>query len=138
VKKYYALIVTGTREPLNEKGERFVDKEMAGLLLIHDDCEIIIHGDCPTGVDAFVAELFFAAFTLPMPAPFDTMGSRGGPFRNEQMMLVATALRRCNYTVEGIAFPYGESPGTRGCMKLMKGLKIPVTERKLSPEHIKS
>jgi len=104
-----AAIFTGSRE--------WVDLEPVALELPLWD--VVIHGDCPKGLDAVVAGMRQDYDTLiPMPAQWDKHGRAAGPKRNAEMLKVLLALRECGYEVSVQAFPLGVSKGTRGMMRL--------------------
>lgn len=87
----------------------------------------IVSGHAP-GAD-MLGEKFAKAFGYPLkifPADWEKYGRAAGPIRNEQM---------ARYTAEAdrgmlIAFPVGESRGTRNMIKLAKqyGLEVVVNE----------
>lgn len=85
---------------------------------------VLVHGDCPTGVDR-IAKLWsrspFGKVTEEAhPAQWKTMGSAAGPLRNQEMVDAGADI--C------LAFPLGESPGTRDCMRRARKAGIPVIE----------
>lgn len=72
---------------------------------------IIVHGDCPTGID-HAMDTFFRLYGFevePHPADWKTHGKAAGPIRNQEM--VDAGADMC------IAFPMGKSTGTRDCIK---------------------
>jgi len=80
----------------------------------------VVHGACPTGVDLFAGnigkKLGFAVEQH--PADWDAHGKAAGPIRNQHMVDLGADL--C------LAFPRGESRGTRDCMRRAEAAGIPV------------
>ena len=81
---------------------------------------IVVHGACSTGADRIardIAELF--RFNVEAhPANWRANGRAAGPIRNKHMVALGADL--C------LAFPLGESRGTRGCMDMAERAGIPV------------
>jgi hypothetical protein len=82
----------------------------------------VVHGDCPTGADAF-ASSYCLMSSAPIieekhPADWDTHGKAAGPLRNQEMVDLGADV--C------LAFPLPESRGTRDCMRRAKAAGIPV------------
>lgn len=80
---------------------------------------VVVHGGAP-GADQIAA---FLATRMGMqtehhPADWNRHGKAAGPIRNREM--VAATADVC------LAFPIGDSPGTRGCMALAEQAGIPV------------
>jgi hypothetical protein len=87
------------------------------------DTLTVVHGGCPTGADdAATRWAFQRGVTLDVfLARWQTEGRRAaGPLRNRRMVEAGADL--C------LAFPLGESRGTRGCMALATAAGIPVKE----------
>ena len=61
------------------------------------------------------------------PEEWDTIGKKAGPLRNKRMVDTLNPL-----TDVCLAFPLGESRGTRGCMALAEEAGIPVLDRGIS------
>lgn len=81
----------------------------------------LMHGACPTGADAIAEELWQTyAPTQPIIRfhPDWSRGRRAGPERNYRMVSHGADL--C------LAFPLGESRGTRGCLKMAERAGIEV------------
>ena len=71
---------------------------------------VIVTGDCPTGVDSFVADCCKGFRTLIVcHAAWETHKLSAGPIRNAEIADIANMV---------LAFPRGISKGTRGCVKL--------------------
>jgi hypothetical protein len=82
----------------------------------------VVHGHCPTGADA-CADLIapMMGFNVERhPADWKRYGKPAGHIRNAEMVDLGADI--C------IAFPLGESPGTRGCMRLAEkaGIRVEV------------
>lgn len=126
------LLVTGTRDELNQFAGRFV----CDRILDMKPSRVIV-GDCPTGVDALVLELCRVTGIPCKPTVADwypnlygKLDRSAGPRRNKAMVAEAAALKAQGETVRVLAFPAGKSPGTRGCVKLAEaaGLDVEVTD----------
>lgn len=105
------LIVTGSRDW--EKEDHIWDtlRVFADDALDKGEEVTLIHGDCPTGADAiadFVAqEIGFEVIRYPADW---SKGKKAGPERNRRMI---DENLDADYV---LAFPLGESRGTRHCM----------------------
>lgn len=107
-------------------GSRYLDNErlVATALLnytkgIPKNQITVVHGGAP-GCDTLAG---MAASRLGMqvevhPADWKTHGKAAGPLRNKHMVDLGADI--C------LAFPVGDSRGTRGCMRLAKEAGIPV------------
>ena len=88
--------------------------------------DLIIHGACPTGADSiaadYSADIETDAFGIAMPAQWDahTPPGKAGPIRNSEMVQLLKLLRTSGHRCVVLAFPIGESPGTRGCMRMAR------------------
>lgn len=132
----YRILITGTRDELT--GEQ-IDKVRYAI-----DMEVwsasgtpvtLVHGDCPTGVDALVVADWYCvphrtleAHPANWSAPCDSGCYRrptegrcpaAGPRRNREMVEAGADV--C------LAFPMGASRGTRGCIALAQAAGIPTT-----------
>lgn len=83
---------------------------------------VVVHGDCPTGADALAEKWCNSngVHTEKHPAQWAELGKRAGPVRNIQMVELGAAV--C------LAFPRGESRGTRHCMRIASEAGIEVLE----------
>ena len=83
---------------------------------------VVVHGDCPTGADRLADISARTILGLPVekhPADWGIPRDRSaGPRRNQKMVDLGADV--C------IAFPLGESRGTRHCMAAAKAAGIPV------------
>lgn len=114
-------LVTGTRRDLTPEGEQFVIDQ-----ILEYGADLVIVGDCPTGVDAVARGCSWWSVE-PFAADWNRFGKAAGPKRNRVMVLVADAYRH-EHHVETLAFPAGESRGTRNCIALAKGQGLQVKE----------
>lgn len=135
----YRILVTGTRNQLNDSQKFRTWQQVINVASKLDvTTELVIaHGACPTGVDAFVDAMSgdVMADIERHPADWYTHNQNcyhaprpggkcpaAGPRRNKLMVDLGADI--C------LAFPMGESKGTRGCIKLAQDAGIPtvVTE----------
>jgi hypothetical protein len=116
----YRILVTGTREELTLEQEIMVRDAISFIVYNQKTPVIVVHGDCPTGVDAFVESVFgeksSSTNTEPHPADW-SQGRKAGPLRNRAMVALGADI--C------LAFPKGESRGTRGCARMAREAGIP-------------
>ena len=121
------IIIAGSRK-FNDYPKMVKELDNLGIHLINSINPIeIVSGHAP-GADT-LGEKFAKAYDYPLkifPAEWDKYGKAAGPIRNEQM---------AKYAAESdmgilIAFPIGESKGTRNMIKLAQqyGLEICVIE----------
>lgn len=84
------------------------------------DTIVVVHGDCPTGIDSFAtaAARVIGCAREAHPADWANLGKRAGPMRNQEMVDLGADL--C------LAFPMGASRGTRDCMRRAEAAGIPV------------
>lgn len=114
-----AWIITGTRSQLSDADRATIRQELQDFAKQHGRPDLVMHGDCD-GVDRFVSERIRQA--LPQTAIFAIPGDWGrydkkaGPYRNSAMVQLALLLRDWStYEIRFLAFPRGESKGTRDC-----------------------
>ncbi|MFE7717537.1 SLOG family protein [Nocardia rhizosphaerihabitans] len=121
------VLVTGSRDL---KDERTVIEALHELLdtAIRERRlpMVVVHGDCPTGADAVAhgwTRTIRSQYVIEEAHPADWVrfGKAAGPLRNAHMVSLGADI--C------IAFPRGESRGTRGCMELAEAAGIEVDER---------
>ena len=81
--------------------------------------DIIIHGDCPNGLDRMIKFLSeqFDRNCISMPAQWDKHGNYAGPKRNQEMLNTLVALSNCGYEPFVEAFPHSSSKGTYNMIK---------------------
>ncbi len=117
-------LFSGTREELTPE-ERVSVTSVFGYETSPD---LVVHGDCPTGIDAFVAGWFKRV--VAMPAQWKTHRNAAGPMRNSEMVTVVSALVRCGWDAKVFAFPRPDSRGTRDLIRKAQtaGLSVVVTE----------
>jgi hypothetical protein len=136
-------VITGSRDWSDVAA---ISRDLAG-------CEMLIVGDCPTGADAIaltaaldmdaIVEVYTADDRNVKPLE-KRIGQRGktmrcsdwnehgfgaGPSRNLMMSLAAAACRDDGFDVRCFGYPLGESPGTRGCVRLLRKVGLEVTVR---------
>lgn len=123
------VLVTGSRDVVNEP---LVRCELTRAWREAGQPLVVVHGACPTGVDAIAAtwcrEHEFAGIVEERhPARWHLHGRAAGPVRNAEMVQ-AGAWRV-------LAFPAGLSRGTRHCMRtaLAAGLDVRVFEAAPAP-----
>ena len=133
-----AVLVTGSR---NWTHKRVIDEALDSATWGNPPGTILIHGDCgetdecgrvTRGADWIAAEIGRACdwYEIAMPAQWDRDGKSAGPKRNAAMVRVLSALRDCGYECVVLAFPLGESRGTRNCVELARkaGFEVRVIE----------
>lgn len=125
------ILVTGSREYSNRKtiGDALLAawKELAALrypTLNVPSPLIVIHGGC-RGADVIAGEWATTMRNagLPViveihPADWNTYGKSAGHRRNQEMVDTKPDLV--------LAFPLGESPGTRSCIRMAERARLPV------------
>ena len=116
------ILITGSR---NWGNPHAVEDAILGALYSaevspYDEDVVIVHGDCLTGADV-AADLIARRWAFEIeawPADWTSHGKAAGPIRNQQMVNAGADL--C------LAFPLGESRGTRDCMRRADAAGIPV------------
>jgi hypothetical protein len=111
------ILVTGSRNWTNDEAILAAFADYAGQDVT------LVSGACPTGADALaeeIAERFLGWEVERHPADWDRHGKAAGPIRNQEMVDLGADV--C------LAFPLGESRGTRHCMAAAKRAGIPVVE----------
>lgn len=118
----FRILITGSRDwPRPD----IVEEAIIDLHNWHPfswDDVVIVHGDCPTGADA-QAQKFAEGVDLVTerhPADWKKHGKFAGPKRNKEMVDAGADVV--------LAFPMGESRGTRGCMKIAEEAGLPVKD----------
>lgn len=117
----FRILITGTRNPLSSAQAALVADTLDLVIGSNDGWMVLVHGACPTGVDALVNGMYPADFATveQHPADWKAHGRAAGPLRNREM--VAAGADVC------LAFPMGASRGTRGCIALAQAAGIPTT-----------
>lgn len=124
------ILVTGSRAWVDRDTIRSALLTQINAAVFADDSRwpVLVHGGCPTGADAIADEVWrdlmtrYTSLDAPEvhPADWRTEGRAAGPKRNARMVALGAAV--C------LAFPLGESRGTRGCMALARKAGIPVID----------
>lgn len=121
------LLVTGSR---NWADRDVIDDALWDWLIDHGytaktvsqmPAPVLVVGACPSGADK-IAEDLWRERGFPVErhvADWRRHGRSAGPKRNAAM--VASGVDAC------LAFPLGESRGTRGCMEMARQAGVPVT-----------
>lgn len=131
-------LITGTRKALGDAGYRIVLKAIAFA-------DIVIVGDCPTGVDAAVRSIIKDGVPFAPLHPVEmerfeaewALGKRGGPERNGRMVRRAVELERAGYEVHVHALPArSRSRGTRDCTLQALAAPLTVLSIPLGPEEL--
>jgi hypothetical protein len=84
---------------------------------------LVVHGDCPTGLDAIVKRdaKRLGLHAAAIPALWEHYGKAAGYKRNAVMLLTQPTIV--------YAYPLGRSPGTRMMMRLAQETGVPVLDR---------
>lgn len=117
MKEVKIVLVTGSREWTDVGAVYAALQEHLG----NEIQAILVHGDCPTGADAIAnswAKSQPGIAVDAQPANWPLHGRAAGPIRNQAM--VTRGADVC------LAFPKGESRGTRDCMRKAEAAGIPV------------
>lgn len=111
------ILVTGSRN--------HPDPHLIALAIMRHarphETTVVVHGDCPTGADHHASALCADRPHLTEerhPADWEKHGRKAGPLRNQRMVDLGADV--C------LAFPYGESRGTRDCARRAEMAGIPV------------
>lgn len=131
----YAVVVTGSRDwERSQSIYQLLWGEYQDALAAAPAIRafVVIHGDCPTGADAWADRWAnthgSAVHNMPMPAQWDDHKKAAGPIRNNQMAVVARCLRDCGWTVTCHAFGLAQSKGgTKDCVKALEARDFDVT-----------
>ena len=114
----YRILITGSRNWNDEQALAAPLFEYTGCY--RQDELVVVHGGCPTGADAIAEKLCqnYGIRTEVHLADWDKHGRAAGPIRNQQMVDLGADI--C------LAFPLGESRGTRHCMRVAEkaGIKV--------------
>lgn len=121
------IIIAGSRQ-FNDYHKMLTELDNLGIHLINSIDPIEIVSGHASGADT-LGERFAKTYHYPLkifPAEWDKYGKAAGPIRNEQMAKYAAEADRGML----IAFPIGESKGTRNMIKLARqyGLEVEVIE----------
>lgn len=106
------VLVTGTREDC-------FDVSRIQSILMQNNPDLVVHGDCPTGIDAAIKRqcTHMGIPQIPMPAQWDKFGRKAGPMRNEDMCHTFKMFGHYGHELVCLGFPKGTDwSGTRHCM----------------------
>ena len=117
----YRVLITGYRYHTDVE---LIHGALKDLLEEHGKNLVIVTGGA-SGADALAYNFAVSNHleTETYPADWGKYGKSAGPIRNQQMVDTAPD--------EVLAFPHGESRGTRGCIKMAEvaGLKVTIFEK---------
>lgn len=133
------LLITGTRMPLTNEGmervARILEDNVRSAVAARQHI-IVMHGDCPTGVDSYVEHSSYVrGETWPFPAKWKEQGKPAGRARNTYMVTLAKGFKLYGHEVKCLAFPsttYGS--GTQHCIKEAKRYGLTTRVFPLEPE----
>jgi SLOG family YspA-like protein len=116
------ILITGSRDWTDREAVRQALIKAGQGARVHPQETVVVHGQCPTGADKIADELAreFGCQIERHPADWATHGKAAGPIRNAIMVSLGADV--C------LAFPLGESRGTRSCMRMARNSGIPVVE----------
>lgn len=119
------VLVTGSRELTRQEDRALVFSALTECAISVRWQMIVVHGKCPTGADLWAEEFAqeYAEFGVQVEryrAKWEIYGKPAGHRRNQEMVDTRPDLV--------LAFPFGVSPGTRGCMDKAHKAGIPVYE----------
>lgn len=125
----FRVIVTGSRHLHDPTPVVQALRELAG----QHTALTVVHGDCSSGADRHAARWCRTEGSThptcvvveePHPANWQSHGNAAGPIRNRAMVSLGADLV--------LAFPVGDSRGTRHCMRTAAAAGIPVKEWQLA------
>ena len=119
------VLVTGSRELTRQEDRALVFSALTECAISVRWDMIVIHGACPTGADVWADEFAdeyreYGVQKEVYPAKWNEFGKAAGQLRNQEMVDTKPDIV--------LAFPFGISPGTRGCMDKAHKADIPVYE----------
>lgn len=125
----FRILVTGSRNHDDPYQVRRALQALVEMAQLRGQFAVVVHGDCPSGVDFYAAKWCEHTGTTveAHPAQWDTHGKAAGPLRNQKMVDLGADV--C------IAFPVGESRGTRDCMARAEKAGIPVFDMTLRQQY---
>ena len=99
------MLVTGGRDYTPTEDEV---KDFCGTVRKYG-IEVLVHGDCPTGVDRWAAETAskLGLWVVAVPAPWERFGKFAGPKRNGFAVRLAILLSGMQYTPVAYVLPGG-------------------------------
>lgn len=113
------ILVTGSRNWTDREVIRKALRDAGQAAGRHPQGVVVVHGGA-RGADTIAGELAreFGCMVEVHPAEWTRYGKAAGHRRNAKMVVAGADV--C------LAFPLGESRGTRGCMRLAEAAGIPV------------
>lgn len=113
------ILITGSRNWTNREIIRQALREAGQAAKTHPQGVVVVHGGA-RGADMIAGEIAreFGCMIEVHPADWQAHGKAAGPIRNAHMVKLGADV--C------LAFPLGESRGTRHCMHMAEAAGIPV------------
>jgi hypothetical protein len=113
------ILITGSRDWIDRDAIRAALVQAGRTAGVHPQGTTVVHGGA-RGADRIAGEIAreFGCTVEIHPADWDGLGKAAGHRRNAEMVNAGADV--C------LAFPLGESRGTRGCMQLAEAAGIPV------------
>lgn len=114
------ILITGSRDWTDGAAIGRALRDAGRAAGVHPQAVTVVHGGA-RGADTIAGQVAreYGCTVEVHPADWAGKGAAAGPLRNAQMVALGADL--C------LAFPLGESPGTRGCMAMAARAGIPVT-----------
>ena len=119
------VLFTGTRRQLTDDERKFIREDFVRFV---PDGAIVMHGQCKTGVDAFVDYLAEKAcvFCVRVPAPWEGMDHdrAAGMLRNELMAYQLQLYLLEGHSCKVLGYPSkSKGSGTQNMLLLVSGLE---------------
>jgi len=133
------LIITGSRTfpNLHDTGYLFLSQQIFDYwsLTVKREPLTVVHGDCPTGPDAWAKHIAGAVapqYKKPIyeerfPADWKTHGKAAGPIRNENMIRIISQEYPSMVSVYGMALRYRDSRGTSHAISMFEKYSVNYT-----------
>ena len=118
--------------PLTRRGKEVVVSAITNFVEFNGNL-IIMHGDCPTGVDNYVG-IEYREYAWPFPAKWKEYGKAAGMYRNSVMVRLAVGFKY-SHEVQVLAFPSTSmGSGTQHCIREAKKANLNTRVFPLEPE----
>lgn len=113
------ILITGSRDWTDRETIRAALRSAGQAARTHPQGVVVVHGGA-RGADTLAGEIAreFGCMVEVHLADWQTHGKAAGPIRNAHMVKLGADV--C------LAFPLGESRGTRGCIHMAETMGIPV------------